>query len=246
MSETKNTLKVIERDENGLIKGINYKFNDQGFIDWRSMVSPEFLYVNPDTKRRDKLEKKYNKKYEEIDPILDNVEDVDLIIMLGGLKQILRIKGFTNVNFWIKEANKNFAAVSCTIDFLPSYESEGKELSYSENACAHQGNTMSFAKNYLLEIATNRALARCIRNACGINIVSREEMQGSNSLEEEQPKSSSQLLQPAEILSKLLKDKNISFNDAIKGIKGNETWKEIKDIPNATIFSIIGKLKLNR
>ena len=233
---------IQKRNEFGLLENIDYKFNEQGFVDWKSMVNSEFLYVNSDPKRRAKLEEKYGKKYDEIDPIKDNVEDTDLIIMLGGLRQLLRIRGFTNVSYWIKESNENYASVTCSIDFISSFESEGNEQSYSENACAHQGNTTNFAKNYLLEIASNRALARCIRAYLGIQIVSKEELQGYNTFEEETPKSNS-IISPTDMLSKLLKDKNISFGDAIKGVKGTENCKSIEDLNKSTIFLLIGKIK---
>jgi len=234
---------IPKRNEFGLLENIDYKFNDQGFIDWKAMISPEFLYVNPDQKRRKKIEEKYGKPYADIKPIEDNIDDADLIIMLGGLKQILRIKGFTNVSYWIKEANENFAAVTCTIDFLPSYESENKEVSYSENACAHNGNTMNFAKDYLLEIATNRSLARCIRNACNINIVSREEIQGSNFEEESKSISTPS---PIELLTKKLNEKSLTFDYLKKNYpKFNKEWTEIKSIGNSEIFAILGWINLS-
>lgn len=236
-----NTPKInTERNKYGLLE-IDYKFNEHGFIDWRGMVSPEFLYVNPDQKRRAKIESKYKKKYEEIDPISDNVEDVDLIIMLGGLKQILKMKGFTSVNYVIKESTESYASVTCSITFLPSYESNYQPLVYSENACATLNNTNSFAKNYLLEIASNRALARCIRSCCNINIVSREELGGNQQEDEKLLQSNS--LQPHTILSNLLKDKNISFKELIKDESDKDKWKDINDIPKMAVFKLIGKIK---
>ena len=36
----------IERDENGLVKNLEYKFTEDGAIDWRAMVPLKYLYVN--------------------------------------------------------------------------------------------------------------------------------------------------------------------------------------------------------
>src|ERR1041384_2064294 len=240
MSE--NTLKKIERDENGLVKGIKYIFDDNGQISWKHMIPAEFLYVNPDLKRREKLEKKYCKPYNEIKPIEDNVEDVDLIQLLGATKFLLKLKGYESVEYNIKEANENYCAVNCVIKFAPSYESEGKSIIFSENACAHIGNTNGFGQKYLLEMATNRSLARCVRNALGINIVSKEEISGANNFEEEQPKSTKDM--PVNILSKLLKDKNITF-DKLKQMyeKDSKDWKELSDIPPVLVFTMIGRIK---
>lgn len=236
-----NTLKTVSRDENGLIKDIKYSFDDRGMVSWKDMVSPEFLYVNSDIKRRKKIEEKYNKPYSEIDPIIDNVEDQDLIIMLGGLKQLLRIRGFSEVSYSIKESNENYASVNCNIEFIPNFESEGKVQVYSENACAHPANTTNFAKNYLLEIATNRALARCIRNYLNINIVSKEELGSSNDVQEDNKISAPN---PSEKLQKILNSKKISFESLKADYKPeSDNWNTLDDIPKVKLFAIIGKLQ---
>ena len=85
--------KFYERNEYGLLEGMEYKFKEDGSVDWKGMVDPKFLYLNPDTRRRSKLETKYNKKFEEIKPIEDKVDDIDLVISLGGLKALLRLRG---------------------------------------------------------------------------------------------------------------------------------------------------------
>lgn len=236
-----NTLKKIDRDENGLIIGIDYIFDENGLVSWKDMVSPMFLYVNPDPKKRKKIEEKYKKAYSEIIPSVDKVDDQDLIIMLGGLKQLLRLRGFEKVCYNIKESNENYAAVSCSIVFSPTFESEFKSQEYTENACAHPANTMSFAQNYLLEIATNRALARCIRNYLNINIVSKEELSAASSTEEE-----SKIIapNPHPILEKMLIERKIDINELKKLVKQPDaTWTNINDISRVQAFSIIGFLK---
>jgi hypothetical protein len=32
--------------ENGLIKGLEYKFDSSGFIDWKSMIPQKFYFIN--------------------------------------------------------------------------------------------------------------------------------------------------------------------------------------------------------
>ena len=39
--------KKIDRDNQGLLKGVDYKFTDEGLIDWRKMLSDKWLYPNP-------------------------------------------------------------------------------------------------------------------------------------------------------------------------------------------------------
>ena len=39
---------VYKRNEHGLLDNVTYSFNDDGSVDWRSMVKEEFLYPNKD------------------------------------------------------------------------------------------------------------------------------------------------------------------------------------------------------
>ena len=38
---------MFERDEKGLVKGLEYKYDEQGLIDWRAMLDDKWLYPNP-------------------------------------------------------------------------------------------------------------------------------------------------------------------------------------------------------
>lgn len=236
-----NKQKVISRNEDGLINDVNYIFDEFGMVDWRAMIPSDFLYVNPDLKRRDRLEKKYNKAYSEIHPINDNVEDVDLIMTLAATKYLLKLRGYTSVLYNVVCANDNYAAVNCIINFIANYETENRFVNFSENACAHLGNTNGFGNKYLIEMATNRSLARCVRNFLNINIVSKEELGGNNIQEEE---SKIVTPNPIDILNKLMSEKNISF-ESIKEENGKnaEAWNNINDIPKSKLFTIIGKIK---
>jgi hypothetical protein len=169
-------MKLVERDSHGLLKNTEYVFDDNGNVNWRKMVPVEFLYVNGDARRKDMIERKYKKSVKEIDVVVDNVEDRDLIITLAGLKHLLRLRGYLNVSFHTNESSETFASVNCYIDFLPNFETGGVAQSYSENGSAHLHSTDGFMRAYLVEAATNRAFARCIRNYLNINIVSREEL----------------------------------------------------------------------
>ena len=251
-----NELKEIKRNNFGLIEGLEYKFTEDGAIDWKSMVDPKFIYVNPSNK--EKMAKKYKKPYEEIKPFEDKVEDIDLVIMLGGIKQIMRLRGFNSVKYQIKEANENYAAVNCIIKFIPNYESSMQEVEFSDNACASPSNTTGFGQRYLLEMATNRSLCRATRSFLGLNIVSKEEL---NTGIEDEPKSSApdksiNLLQDlmdkkhvnwAHIANTLKRDdekSKLELKDGQTFIpKWNENYKSIQDLPKPVIFDLLDRLK---
>jgi len=235
--------KMFERNKYGLIEGADYKYKEDGSIDWKNMIDPKFVYVNPDTRRRSRLETKYNKPLEQIKPFEDRVDDADLVISLGGLKQLLRIRGYESVHYTICETNERYAGVNCSIYFVPSYEVEMRSVKYSDNACAHLDNANGFGKNYLLETATNRAFARCIRNFLNINIVSQEELGGvaPNPAEATENISVSLLKQAMDkykvswekIHAKLIEDK----------VDGAESFTSINDIPPFKNFELIERIK---
>ena len=37
---------IYKRNEHGLLENADYAFNEDGSIDWRAMIKPEFLYPN--------------------------------------------------------------------------------------------------------------------------------------------------------------------------------------------------------
>ena len=106
-------LKIIEnfkRDENGLLtKPITpYIFNEDGSIDWRSMVRKEFLVSNKErTKETD----------------VTKLEDKDLIILLGGIKELAQIRGYTNVSYVVSAPNQDYVAAVCSISFIEYFTS---------------------------------------------------------------------------------------------------------------------------
>ncbi len=64
---------VFERNQYGLLedKNIKYQFNDDGTVNWRKMIKSEFLVANRDRTAETDISK---------------LEDHELIILLGGLK----------------------------------------------------------------------------------------------------------------------------------------------------------------
>lgn len=245
MSEQKNELKLIKRNENGLIEGIEYKFTNDGLIDWRAMIPAQYLYINNDPKNRERIEKTYGKPYNEIDIIKDKVKDSDLVILLGGLRYIAKLRGTKSVSYNIKEANPEYAAVNCKIVFRGSYETENEDFSYEENACATLSNTNNFAQKYLVEICTNRAFARCVRNASNIFIVSKEELPGNDIVESSSISQSSP--KHIKMLEDIMRAKNVKWETIVDKLKKentwNETYKTVADLPKEILFDFINRLK---
>ena len=235
--------KIISRNEHGLVVGVNYKFKPDNTVDWKAMIPIEYLYVNPDPKKREKIEKKYGKDYDKINPIEDKVEDEDLVIMLNGIKYLLRLRGFQSISYPRVESNESYAFVSCVIDFIPNYETESRQVLYTENACAHLGNTIDFGQRYLVEMATNRAFCRCVRNFLGIEIFSKEELSGKD--EEITPRAAPK--KNITILKELMEVKKLKFEQIKKRLQDenryNAAWKTEDDLPLDIVFDLIERLK---
>ena len=155
--------KLVTRNQYGLIEDqtLNYIFNDDGTINWRKMVKVEHLVPS-------------RQKTQETD--VSKLQDKDLLILLGGIKELAQIRGYTSVEYKVVAASENYFATSCRITWLPNYETGGKEVVFESLADATLNNTKSFARFFLAAIAENRAFVRCVRNFLKINIVSQEEL----------------------------------------------------------------------
>lgn len=260
MSE--NTFKKIERNDDGLVVGLPYKTKEDGTLDWKSVVPSKYIYVNPDFKRREKIEAKYGKKYDEIDPSIDNVEDTDLVIMLGGIKYLLKIRGYENLTYNVIDSGEQYASVNCSISFIPNVETENRKITFADNGSAHIGSTTDFGQKYLLEVATNRAFCRCVRNFLNIDVVSKEEL-GKDSIEEVTPKNTFNLTKQSKLLETLMSKKGIKWEHIADKLKKedekalaelkegqekpnprwNDTYKSVSDLPPNIILELIERIK---
>lgn len=225
---------IITRNKYGLLddKNINYIYNLDGTINWRKMVKTEYLVPN-------------RQRTQETD--LSKLEDKDLLILLGGIKELAQIRGYTKVEYKVVAASEHYFATSCRITWIPNYETNGEEIIFEALADATVNNTKSFARFFLAAIAENRAFVRCVRNFLKINIVSQEELGDVKILDEsnvqqENPTS------PLALLEKSMKEKNISFDILKKRLlkekfEGAESFTTISDIPKVKIFELIDRIK---
>jgi hypothetical protein len=226
--------RLITRNKYGLIEdaNINYIYNDDGTINWRKMVKTEYLVNN-------------RQKTQETD--VSKLEDKDLLILLGGIKELAQIRGYSKVEYNVVSANDVYFATSCRITWLPNYETDGREIVFESLADATVNNTKSFAKFFLAAIAENRAFVRCVRNFLKINIVSQEELGEAKLFDFAQP-SNENATSPQSVLEKAMKEKGVNFESLKKRlIKDNfenaENLNSISDIPKVKLFELIDRIK---
>ena len=224
---------VFKRNEYGLLEdeSVNYEFNLDGTVNWRKMVKPEFLVANRD--RTDETD-------------ISKLEDNELIILLGGLKDLANIRGYHSVTYKIHEASPEYVCASCSIVWIGNYETENSEsVLFEAVADAGLKNTEGFSQMYLAAIAENRAFCRAVRNFLRINIVAKEECKN---VKISKPSPNVNAASPDIFLSTLMKEKNIDFG-AIKAkmikesVKGAVEWNSVKDIPRLKMFELIERMQ---
>lgn len=236
MEKTKATPpNIVKRNEYGLIESVNYVFNEGGFIDWRKMVKQEFLVAN---------KQNFERRKQSVPENIENLDDKDLLILLGGIKELAQIRGFRSVNYDVKSPSPDYVVASCSITWIPNYETGGEEITFSAIGDASPNNTTNFARCYLGPIAENRSFVRCVRNFLKINVVSQEEVGGVKATDE--PASND--FNPKALLAQVMKEKGVSF-DSLKTklvkekFEGSDSFSSIQDISNIKVFELIERLQ---
>jgi hypothetical protein len=226
----------IQRNEYGLISdgSVSYIFNEDGSINWRKMIKPEFLVPN-----KQKLEQ----AKKEVPKTIEGLDDKYLLILLGGIKELAQMRGYEAVTHQVTSPTNDYVVSVCSICWIPNYETEGRHITFSAIGDASPFNTNSFGKSFLGPIAENRAFVRSVRNFLKINIVSQEEVPASGlSPEAETMDVSGDLLSATmqqfgvtweKLLSKLIEEK----------FDGAENFKSVSDIPKFKQFELIERIK---
>ncbi len=226
-------MKKIDRNENGLINGVDYVFTDDGLIDWRKMVKPEHLVPNKDRTSETDVTK---------------LKDYQLIILLGGIKELAQIRGYTDVTYDVTSPSSDYVVATCTITWKPNYETEGEKVVFSAIGDASPHNTNSFARNFLGPIAENRAFVRCVRNFLKINIVGKEELGGADApptATNTSTPTSDTSMDPRSMLQAVMNEKGVTLEKlkAKLSSEGHDEIESLSDIPKLKTFELIERLK---
>lgn len=213
---------IYKRNDDGLFDNVDYTFNEDGSIDWRSMIKPEFLYPNKDW---------FTSRGKEVPTSPEGLSDKQLLIMLGGIKELARLRGFESVSFETKNEQDGYVTAKCIIRWMANY-CDPYGCVYEDVANATLANTDSFCAKFLETIACNRAFVRCVRNFLNIHIVGADEIdksKGANnatSVEYDSAESTNVTLTPSAMLEKAVKEKTGSDSfDQFKTLL-REFWKQ--------------------
>lgn len=240
----------FERNEYGLLKHINYEFNNDGTINWRAMIKKEYLVLNKS--RVKEIEKQYGKTFAEVEIEYKDgklaIDDKFLLILLPGIKELAQLRGYESVGYaW--EIQDGSITVSCMINWQPNYElGMNKHISFQALADAKESNTSPMGRAYLAAMAENRAFVRAVRNFLRIHIVGYDEVGASIP----ESNGNEDAAGPHKMLEDILKIKGKSFEElknkliSIGYDKENpkiNQWEKVADIPKEEVFEVIEKIK---
>ena len=220
----------------GLIEGVEYKFNEDGSINWRAMIKPEHLYPNREWFESRKLQ---------MPDSIEGLGDHQLLVKLAGIKELARFRGFACVHYTLNTISPDYATAICEIRWLPNYETSGLEQTFSSAANATKENCSGFGIKFLETIAENRSFVRSVRNYLNIHIVGDDEIDKSkNKVAYEESSNIVKPLTPQQALKNVAKQSlNCEdFNDFKKYLRTlwkngdykNEnaaSWESFEDIP---------------
>ena len=249
----------LKRNEHGLFENIKYEFTSDGFINWRSMINPEFLYPNKDW---------FKRNGKPVPDSIEGLEDNQLLCRLGGYKELARLRGYQKVTYEFTPTHDGVSAV-CIINWIPNYETLRAAVGYdgvspqevyvdfSSTANSTSQNCGDFMAAFKETQAENRAFVRAVRNFLNINIVGDDEI--SKGMVIEQPKQPKQensvdLLDPYITLQRHAENKGFKSYEQFRANFLNPLiangkyapkeapktkWQDWRDIPVVEVTRII-------
>ena len=240
---------VFARDVDGLLKNVQYTFNEDGSVNWRAMIKNEHLFPNRGW---------FEGRGKDVPYSAEGLSDHQLLIKLSGIKELARLRGFSDVQYDVVHCDLEHVAVVCQMTFIPNYETAHVGPSETEHgsrnpvvfqdmANASMENTSSFATKFLETIACNRAFVRCVRNFLNVHIVGDDEIDKSDKPAATASRKGSNSLSPHGVLEKKfgtfdefkskLRDlwsSNAYKNDDVK------KWNDFGDIPPKEARILLG------
>lgn len=163
---------TYKRGEDGLLTHLSHPRHSDGSVDWRQLLLPEHLYVNPDYEK-ELLMQFGVKSRRHID--VTKVDDRKLLVLLDGWRYLLKLRGYRAINIKMDYVSNEKAAATCAIELIGNYETGGQPITISDSASASLYSVSGSFQLHLEAMAANRAFVRCVRAALGVKIYGKDE-----------------------------------------------------------------------
>lgn len=242
-----------KRDENGLLINVLYVFNEDFSINWKAMIPTKYLVLNREKKQE--IEQKYSRNFDEFQLAIQektvDLEDIDekyILILLAGIKEVAKLRGFTRVKY-DTFPSPDYVAVKCTINWIPNYEL-GQEIEFSSLADATLLNAKGFGALFLNATGENRAFIRCVRSFLNIHVIGFDELGSVNPIEENQSVPAVSATSPQFPLIRKFEELRDQFKVSFETLRKHliekremdfaSEWNTINDVPKDKAYEVLG------
>jgi len=249
------------RDENGLVVGLSYVYDESGRVNWKAMINPNHIVFSD--KKNEKLAAEITTKYgAPVDQLVyaevikkQPVDDNHVLVLLAGFTELADLRGYCAVNPQIVHVTPG-SNVTCqvTIDWIPNQEEPEGKTSFG-TADATMENTGGFG--YLAAVAGNRAFVRAVRHGLRIPILGADELAkkdaGAAPVEGGSTTSVAQSLSPQGVLQSEATKFGATFEKVkaaaiaklaqLKLKSDPATWTKYEDVPPPDCMTIITHLR---
>lgn len=205
----------FKRDEDGLIASLSYPRLPNGYINWRALIPPQHLYVNPDYEVE--LCARFNvKSRRDID--VSKVPDNQLLVALAGWQELLRLRGYRSLRYPILQSRDGACSATCEIEFIGNVETGGQPVIHSESAGASYHSVSGKFQLHMEAMATNRSFARCVRTFLNVPIYGKDEFdpEANKAFEKQLKEGNNPLIAPPKVEEAPAQDMSIDPWGAFK------------------------------
>lgn len=221
-------------DEYGLYTNVEYKFKENGRIDWKKMIPKEFIVPNT---------RNFEARGEDVPENLDECDDKDKLILLDGFKYVAKLRRIKSVKKRLVSPSDNFAACTCEVEFYPNCD-DPNGITITGSADFNSNYVSDFTKEYVASMAANRAFIRAVQFALDIPIYGKDEMSSKSSPKNEEGFRNNAALNTLKNLCEKYEIKLSTIDKALRKdgivIEGLDNFKKI---PKDQVAILISRIK---
>lgn len=241
------TPQILLREENGLLRNLEYKYDKYGMIAWKEMLNPEFVVLNRMKFAKDGIDT-YSLSKDETEKIKAEATDDKLLVTLAGFRELARIRGYKSVLPAVSVRPDGGVISECTITWIKNFETNFEEVITRGIASASTETVAPTYQPFLEAIASNRAFVRCVREFLGIFTICEEEI-----LIEDVKVAAAKPGSPLHLLQKTCSTYNLKIEDLKQifreQVENNseetgwlDSWISFESLPTSVIATLVPKI----